>query len=314
MRYSVVVEVHHKEGVADPQGATIERALPTLGFAGVSGVARRQAHPLHRRGRRRGRRPGRGRRHGPPVPHQPGHRGRHGPPRRARRLMAHRVGVVLFPGSNCELDVVEAVGRLGGDAEILWHGDATTNGVDAVVIPGGFAHGDYLRCGAIARFSPVMDAVAELAAAGGTGARHLQRVPGPHRGRPAARRPPEEPRPQVPLHHRRPAGRDHRRPLTRAVTAGDGAAHPDQPLRGQLHRRRRRPWPSCGPRIGSCSATSTTPTARSTTSPASATRAATWWADAAPRAGHATSCSAPPTALRAPQRTASAPPRPSVAP
>jgi phosphoribosylformylglycinamidine synthase subunit PurQ / glutaminase len=81
--------------------------------------------------------------------------------------MSSRVGVVLFPGSNCELDVIEAVRLLGAEAEILWHGDRTLNGVDAVVVPGGFAHGDYLRPGAIARFSPVMDAVAEHAAAGG---------------------------------------------------------------------------------------------------------------------------------------------------
>jgi phosphoribosylformylglycinamidine synthase len=81
--------------------------------------------------------------------------------------MAHRVGVVLFPGSNCELDALEAARLLGADAEVLWHGDATTAGVDTVIIPGGFAHGDYLRCGAIARFSPVMDAVAAHAAAGG---------------------------------------------------------------------------------------------------------------------------------------------------
>jgi phosphoribosylformylglycinamidine synthase I len=81
--------------------------------------------------------------------------------------MAARVGVVLFPGSNCEFDVIEAVGLVGGEAEILWHGDASVAGVDAVVVPGGFAHGDYLRPGAIARFSPVMGAVAEFAAAGG---------------------------------------------------------------------------------------------------------------------------------------------------
>ncbi|HEX2575641.1 MAG TPA: phosphoribosylformylglycinamidine synthase subunit PurQ [Aquihabitans sp.] len=81
--------------------------------------------------------------------------------------MAPRIGVVQFPGSNCELDVVEAVGALGGDAEVLWHGDATVAGVDAVVVPGGFAHGDYLRPGAIARFSPVMSAVVDLARAGG---------------------------------------------------------------------------------------------------------------------------------------------------
>jgi phosphoribosylformylglycinamidine synthase subunit PurQ / glutaminase len=78
-----------------------------------------------------------------------------------------RIGVVLFPGTNCELDVIHAVEALGGSAEMLWHGDATTKGVDAVVVPGGFAHGDYLRTGAIARFSPVMTAVSAHAAAGG---------------------------------------------------------------------------------------------------------------------------------------------------
>jgi len=78
-----------------------------------------------------------------------------------------RVGVVVFPGSNCELDAVEAVRDLGGEAELLWHGDADLKGVDVVILPGGFAHGDYLRCGAIARFSPVMAAVAEHAGAGG---------------------------------------------------------------------------------------------------------------------------------------------------
>ena len=81
--------------------------------------------------------------------------------------MAARVGVVLFPGSNCEFDVIEAVGALGGEGRLLWHGDATVGDVDAVVVPGGFAHGDYLRPGAIARFSPVMSAVADFAAAGG---------------------------------------------------------------------------------------------------------------------------------------------------
>jgi phosphoribosylformylglycinamidine synthase subunit PurQ / glutaminase len=81
--------------------------------------------------------------------------------------MSARIGVVLFPGSNCELDAVEAIELIGGDAEILWHGDRSLLGVDAVVVPGGFAHGDYLRPGAIARFSPVMEAVVEFAADGG---------------------------------------------------------------------------------------------------------------------------------------------------
>jgi phosphoribosylformylglycinamidine synthase len=81
--------------------------------------------------------------------------------------MTTTVGVVLFPGTNCEQDVVWAIERLGAQARICWHGDATIRDADAVVVPGGFAHGDYLRTGAIARFSPVMDAVRELAAAGG---------------------------------------------------------------------------------------------------------------------------------------------------
>ena len=80
--------------------------------------------------------------------------------------MAPRIGVVLFSGSNCEFDSLEAVRALGGEGEILWHGDATINGVDAVIVPGGFAHGDYLRPGAIARFSPFMSAVTEFARSG----------------------------------------------------------------------------------------------------------------------------------------------------
>jgi phosphoribosylformylglycinamidine synthase len=81
--------------------------------------------------------------------------------------MTARVGVILFPGSNCEHDVAEALGALGAEASIVWHGDQSLAGVDAVVLPGGFAHGDYLRPGAIARFSPIMAAVTEFAASGG---------------------------------------------------------------------------------------------------------------------------------------------------
>jgi phosphoribosylformylglycinamidine synthase len=77
------------------------------------------------------------------------------------------VGVVLFPGSNCELDVLEVVRKLGAEARICWHGERKLGDIDAVVLPGGFAHGDYLRPGAIARFSPVMEAVGEFARDGG---------------------------------------------------------------------------------------------------------------------------------------------------
>jgi len=78
-----------------------------------------------------------------------------------------RFGVVRFPGSCDEVDALQACRRFA-DAELLWHGDPELRGADAVVVPGGFSYGDYLRVGAIARFSPVMEAVAEFAAAGGT--------------------------------------------------------------------------------------------------------------------------------------------------
>ena len=81
--------------------------------------------------------------------------------------MAPRIGVVVFPGTNCEHDVVQGVEAVGGAGVLLWHGDAQLGGVDAVVLPGGFAHGDYLRPGALARFSPVMEAVGAFARSGG---------------------------------------------------------------------------------------------------------------------------------------------------
>ena len=81
--------------------------------------------------------------------------------------MSATVGVILFPGTNCELDVQHAVEQLGGSAKLLFHTERSLQGVDAVVVPGGFAHGDYLRTGAIARFSPVMEPIADFAAAGG---------------------------------------------------------------------------------------------------------------------------------------------------
>jgi phosphoribosylformylglycinamidine synthase subunit PurQ / glutaminase len=81
--------------------------------------------------------------------------------------MAPRIGVVVFPGTNCEHDVVAAAEAAGGTGTLLWHREADLAGVDAVVLPGGFAHGDYLRPGALARFSPVMKAVRAFARAGG---------------------------------------------------------------------------------------------------------------------------------------------------
>ena len=79
-----------------------------------------------------------------------------------------RIAVVVFPGTNCEHDVVEALDSVGAEAAVVWHGDERLPAVDGVVIPGGFAHGDYLRPGAIARFSPIMAAVKAFADQGGS--------------------------------------------------------------------------------------------------------------------------------------------------
>ncbi len=77
-----------------------------------------------------------------------------------------RTAVVAFPGSNCEHDVVRAIEGLGGEAALVWHRETDLSGFDGVVLPGGFAHGDALRTGAIARFSPIMDAVISAAEEG----------------------------------------------------------------------------------------------------------------------------------------------------
>ena len=77
-----------------------------------------------------------------------------------------RIGVVTFPGSLDDVDAARAVRFAGGEAVALWHGDHDLKGVDAVVLPGGFSYGDYLRCGAISRFSPVMTEVVAAANAG----------------------------------------------------------------------------------------------------------------------------------------------------
>jgi phosphoribosylformylglycinamidine synthase subunit PurQ / glutaminase len=77
-----------------------------------------------------------------------------------------KFGILRFPGSCDEIDAALAAGRVG-EAEILWHGDRDLKGVDAVIVPGGFSYGDYLRAGAIARFSPVMESVISFAQEGG---------------------------------------------------------------------------------------------------------------------------------------------------
>ncbi len=79
-----------------------------------------------------------------------------------------KFGVIVFPGSNCDHDAFYAASQnLGQQAEYIWHDSATLGDVDAVILPGGFSYGDYLRCGAIAKFSPVMNAVRGFAREGG---------------------------------------------------------------------------------------------------------------------------------------------------
>ena len=80
--------------------------------------------------------------------------------------MSARVGVITFPGTHDDVDAARAVRLAGAEAVSLWHADADLKGVDAVVVPGGFSYGDYLRCGAIAKFAPVMG---EVVAAAGRG-------------------------------------------------------------------------------------------------------------------------------------------------
>jgi phosphoribosylformylglycinamidine synthase subunit PurQ / glutaminase len=78
-----------------------------------------------------------------------------------------KLGIVVFPGSNCDHDAHHVARLLGAEATFLWHKDRSLQGSDVVILPGGFSYGDYLRCGAIARFSPVMDEVVSFARKGG---------------------------------------------------------------------------------------------------------------------------------------------------
>jgi phosphoribosylformylglycinamidine synthase len=78
-----------------------------------------------------------------------------------------KVAIVTFPGSNCDYDLYKAVQQVGADATFVWHRERGLEGYDAVLLPGGFSYGDYLRAGAIARMSPVMEDVIDFAAKGG---------------------------------------------------------------------------------------------------------------------------------------------------
>ena len=150
-----------KPSVFDPQGHTITEALHQMGYGGVDDVRQGKYFELNLPGTSADQAQDAGRRSRAEAAGQSGHRELS---HRGRRM---KFAIVVFPGSNCDHDAYHATKHvLGQDAEFVWHKETDLKGADVVILPGGFAHGDYLRTGAIARFSPVMDAVRAFAAAG----------------------------------------------------------------------------------------------------------------------------------------------------
>ena len=120
-----------------------------------------------------------------------------------------KFGIVQFPGSNCDQDAYHALADvLGQPTRYIWHKDTALGDVDCVVVPGGFSYGDYLRTGAIARFSPAMKAVIDAREIGRAGHRHLQRIPDSVRSAPVARRADSQSRIEIHLRPRPCARRD----------------------------------------------------------------------------------------------------------
>ena len=195
-------------------------------------------------------------------------------------------GIVVFPGSWSDGDCHHALGNvLGQHARYLWHKEDSFSDVDCIILPGGFSYGDYLRPGAIARLSPIMDAITRFAAPGRPRPRHLQRLPDALRSRAPPRRPHAQQPPPVPLPVDPPPRRTKSNsPFTRTCTPEPGPPHPHLPRRRQLLRRSPQPSNASNPKAASSSATAPpqakspanpTPTAPSTTSPASPTAPAT---------------------------------------
>ena len=127
-----------------------------------------------------------------------------------------KFGVVIFPGSNCDHDCYYAIESvIGKPVEFIWHQDTSVNGFDAIILPGGFAYGDYLRTGALAKFSPVMKAIGDFANKGGLVYRHLQWISDSDRSRTATRSAAAECEDEVHLQVCRTASRKPRTLLTR---------------------------------------------------------------------------------------------------
>ncbi len=150
-----------------------------------------------------------------------------------------KFAVIVFPGSNCDHDAYHAAKHvLGQEGELVWHKETDLKGADVVILPGGFAHGDYLRTGAIARFSPVIEPVTAFAAAGNpvlgicNGFQVLLEA-GLLEGAMLRNRD------KIPLRARARPRRAHRHAVHAALPAGPGSAHADRARRRQLLRRAR---------------------------------------------------------------------------
>ena len=275
-RYEIFVT--YKKGIFDPPGATAERALVNLGYEGVARGQDRQVHPHGRRRRPRDRL-GDVRE----AAREPGHRGL--PHRdRSRRARPCASASSSSPAPTASRTSSAPRKYLGFEAEYIWHGDTDISGFDAIVLPGGFSYGDYIRTGAVARFSPGHGRGRALRREGRAGPRHLQRLPDPVRGAHAAGRAAAQPRPEVHLQGDDAARRGQRLPVARRcpparvvsvpINHNEGNYICDAETlealnaNGQVVLRYARPTARPPP-------AARRPTARSTTSPASATSAAT---------------------------------------
>ena len=287
---NVRVYVTPKHGILDPQGAAVERSLPNLGFTGVSGVQIGKiidltidgdgltAEAAQRAGRR----------HVPQAARQPDHRGLHVRDQRGLRheLRPRALRRRRLPRDQLRRRHPPRLSRPSpaSPREYLWHKDTDLKGRP------GHRHPRRLqlrRLPALRRHRPLQPDHAvgrRLRRRRRPRDGHLQRLPDPHRGRPPARRPHPQHRPQVRLPLRQPARRDDGDAVHQRLRSGRAAAHRRQAQRGQLHRRPRdagahegqRPDRAALRRTPPASAPrAPTPTAPSTTSPASATRRAT---------------------------------------
>ena len=236
MRATVLVRP--KEGILDPQGDAVGQSLRKLGFDVATRPRRTSDRP---RASRPTTRTGAAREIERMCQELLANPLIESFEIRVERVVSDRplVAVVVFPGSNDDRDAAWALGSVGAEPTLVWHEETSLPAeTGAVVLPGGFSYGDYLRTGAIASVAPVMDAGAGVRRGGRSGARHLQRLPDPLRGASAARGPPPEQAARVRLPRRSAAGRDRGQRVHAPLHRRPGARHPRQARRGRLVRRR----------------------------------------------------------------------------